>query len=117
MPRRDSGGETLVRLSDDEVKSLDPQKVTDLTSLRVAADQFEGLTRYRRDGTIEPGLAHSWTHDRKGMNWRFVLRPDLAFSAGPAISASPFVSLFQRPRVLSAVSFFDLLEHLKPPSH
>ena len=110
----------LIRLSDDEAKSLDPQKASDLTSLRIAADQFEGLTRYRADGTIEPGLAASWTHDRTGLNWRFILRPDLRFSDGRHITAGTIVSVFNRLRDPATGSpnaaLFSVIEAVEGPT-
>ncbi|WCM27996.1 hypothetical protein NDN01_03445 [Sphingomonas sp. QA11] len=42
----------LVRRSDEEVKTLDPRKISDLTSLRVAQDQFEG---YYYDESVAGG--------------------------------------------------------------
>lgn len=110
----------LVRLSDDEVKSLDPQKASDLTSLRVAMDQFEGLTRYDGDGTIKAGLAQSWTYDASGLNWRFKLKPGLKFSDGTAITAETFAATFQRLRAPQTASpnasLFDAIEQVETPA-
>ena len=88
--------DTIVRLSDDEVKGLDPQKISDLTSLRVAADQFEGLMRYRGDGGAEPGLAEA--PRCAGLVCRFAVRTGLRFSDGTAITAQSFARGFARLR-------------------
>jgi peptide/nickel transport system substrate-binding protein/oligopeptide transport system substrate-binding protein len=87
---------TLVRISDDEVKSLDPQRVSDLASLRVASDQFEGLTRFNAHGQIEPGLATQWQSTPDGLIWRFTVRSDAYFSDGTPISASTFQQVSNR---------------------
>lgn len=96
--RRGADGSTLVRLSDSDSRGLDPQMVSDLASTRIAADLFEGLTRFDASGRPEAGLAESWTISADGKSWTFRLHDGLRFSDGTPIAASVFPAALARIR-------------------
>jgi oligopeptide transport system substrate-binding protein len=91
-----SQNDGIVRLMEADSRGLDPQLVSDLASTRIAADLFEGLTRFDAKGEAEAGLAQRWQVSPDGKTWTFALRPGLSFSDGTAMDAAVFGKAFAR---------------------
>jgi oligopeptide transport system substrate-binding protein len=99
--------DTLYRVNDDEIQSLDPHKISTIVDSRVAKDLFEGLTSYGQDGSVVPGLAESWTVSPDGKTWTFRLREGLRFSDGAPITSADVIFSVRRllaPATASAYS-------------
>jgi oligopeptide transport system substrate-binding protein len=111
--------DTLIRVADDEVKSLDPQTVSDLASLRVAMDLHEGVTRINAAGEAELGLARAVSVSTDGLVWRYTLKPALKFSDGTAITAPHFATVFSRLKdkatASPTASLFDAIQSVTAP--
>jgi len=79
-----------------EPRTLDPQLGDDTFSFPVLRDLYEGLTAEDRNGQIVPGAAESWTVDKTGTIYTFLLRPDAKWSNGDRTVAAEFVQGLRR---------------------
>ncbi len=109
----------IIRVMEVDSRGLDPQVVSDLASTRVAADLFEGLTRFDATGGAEAGLAESWQTSPDGRIWTFRLRPGLRFSDGHPLTAKVFDRAFRRIHDEQAGSphgaLFGVIEAIEAP--
>jgi oligopeptide transport system substrate-binding protein len=79
-----------------EPRTLDPQLAEDTFSFPVLRDLYEGLTAEDRNGQIVPGVAESWTVDKTGTVYTFLLRPKAKWSNGDPTVATEFVQGLRR---------------------
>jgi oligopeptide transport system substrate-binding protein len=79
-----------------EPRTLDPQLADDTFSFPVLRDLYEGLTAEDRNGQIVPGAAESWTVDKTGTIYTFLLRPNAKWSDGDRTVATEFVQGLRR---------------------
>lgn len=59
---------------------------------------FEGLTRFMADGSVVPGLAHSWDISEDGMTYTFHLRSGVTFHDGTEMNAEDVKFSLDRAR-------------------
>ena len=93
---KSSSTQILKRGLPGEPRTLDPQLADDTFSFQVVRDLYEGLTAEDRHGQIVPGVARSWSVDKTGTIYTFLLRSDAQWSDGDSIIATEFVDGLRR---------------------
>jgi len=89
-------GVLVVSLSE-EPRSLDPHVTTSSNDFRVAANVYEGLTRFEEGSLrVGPGLAQSWTISADGLSYVFSLRKGVTFHDGSPFDADAAKYNFER---------------------
>ncbi len=68
------------------------------------ANIFEGLTRIDQSGTVQPGLATSWTVSDDGLVYTFELAPGATFHNGVPLTAEHVVFSFERAMAEDSVN-------------
>ncbi len=87
----------LVLASENEIFTLDPQRMSWLGDMRMAYALYEGLVRWNpEDFTIQPGVARDWTVSDDGLRWTFDLDPAARWSDGAPVTAYDFVWAWRR---------------------
>lgn len=78
-------------VASDELRFLDPARVSHQHEIQVARALFEGLTRLNDESLIpEPGLAERWEVDATQTHYTFHLRDGIRWSNGEPITAEHF---------------------------
>ncbi|HVO83426.1 MAG TPA: ABC transporter substrate-binding protein [Syntrophobacteria bacterium] len=95
-------------------RNLDPAFSTDIYSVTIIQQIFDGLVQFDRNLYVVPALASSWTVSSDGLVYTFTLRRDVRFHNGRSVTASDFVYSFTRilapQEDSSALSFFERIQ-------
>jgi peptide/nickel transport system substrate-binding protein/oligopeptide transport system substrate-binding protein len=90
-----------------EPATLDPARVSDIYSLSVVQQLFDGLVQFDQNLLIAPALATYWKASRDGLTWTFNLRKGVLFHHGREVTAHDVAFSFTRlldPRVKSGAA-------------
>src|SRR5262245_26571312 len=72
-------------------KTLDPARISDIYSLSVSQQIFDGLVQFDQTLAIKPALAEFWRASRDGLAWTFDLRKGAKFHHGREVTADDVV--------------------------
>ncbi len=95
-------------------QTLDPARISDIYSLSVSQQIFDGLVQYDQALTIAPALAEFWRASRDGLSWTFNLRKGVKFHHGREVTAEDVVFSLTRlldPKTRSGAA--DLFGNVK----
>ncbi|MEE2908688.1 MAG: peptide ABC transporter substrate-binding protein [Planctomycetota bacterium] len=87
----------LVIAGENEVFTLDPQRMSYLADMRLAYALYEGLLRWNTDDfSLEPAAVEEWSVEKDGRRLRFTLRSDGRWSDGSPVTAGDFAWSWMR---------------------
>src|SRR3954468_8976707 len=82
-----SGG-SIVYGADRDPPCLDPHNLGDMPQTYVARQYLDSLVSEKRDGTVVPWLADSWTISPNGLVYTFKLKQGVKFHDGTPLDAA-----------------------------
>ena len=92
-------------------RNLDPAFSTDIYSVTIIQQIFDGLVQFDQNLNVVPALAIDWRVSLDGLIYTFTLRRDARFHNGRSVTANDFVYSFTRiltpQEDSSALSFFQ----------
>jgi len=91
-----AASDRLTILQTEPPRSMDPADHTATYTAAVLAPMYEGLTQFDATFATVPCLATAWHANAEGTEWRFTLRPDVAFHDGAVMDAAAVAASFQR---------------------
>jgi ABC-type transport system substrate-binding protein len=95
-------------------RNLDPAFSTDIYSVTIIQQLFDGLVQFDQNLNVVPAIATNWTVSSDGLAYTFNLREDVIFHNGRPVTAADFVYSFTRildpTRESSALSFFERIK-------
>ena len=87
----------LVFAADNEVFTLDPQRMSWLGDMRMAYALYEGLVRWNPDDfSTQAAVARSWSVSDDNLTWTFEMDPEAQWSDGSPVTAHDFAWSWQR---------------------
>ena len=77
-------------------RTLDPPLATDIYSITIIQQLFDGLVQFDRDLNVIPAIAKSWKISPDGLTYTFYLREGVKFHNGREVTSDDFVYSFTR---------------------
>jgi len=82
-----------------EPTNLDPAYITDIYSVNVAMNIFDGLVEFDKELNVVPAIARVWKISRDHLTYTFFLRQGVTFHNGREVTSRDFI--FSLSRILS----------------